>query len=55
MQKSNIKKVTTDKSIEGVQNGISRDNMHVIHCVNREKKLKHKKISTDKNLVQRKK
>lgn len=42
MQKNNIKKGKIEKFIEGVQNGPSRDNMQVIHYINREKKLKHK-------------
>ena len=42
MQKNNIKKGKIEKFIEGVQNGPSRDNMRVIHYINREKKLKHK-------------
>ena len=34
--------------MERVQNGMSRDDVHVIHYSNRENKLNHKKISTGK-------
>lgn len=41
--------------MKGVQNGMSRDNVHVIHYINRENKLNKKKISTGHKLVQGKK
>ena len=45
MQKNNIKKGKIEKFIEGVQNGPSRDNMQVIHYINRQKKLKYKNLN----------
>lgn len=40
-----MKNGKTEKFIEGVQNGPSRDNVQVIHYFNREKKLKHKSLN----------
>ena len=56
-KKGDIKKRLKVKSILGVQNDISRFNIHVIHLhhINREQKLNHKKLCTGKVLVQSKK
>jgi len=44
-KKNNIKRGKTETFIKGVQNGPSRDNVQVIHYINRQKKLKYKNLN----------